>query len=550
MSNEKTTRYSDNDQINQLLHNVVSSVQSFTQQQLKQIETLTEIGTALSAEKHIERLLELIVYEARQLTNADAGTLYIMNPESTELEFAIVQNESMNIYMGGTRGEITWPPVKLYNSEGVPNHQQVSAYVALTGQTINIPDVYHHEGFNFEGTRQFDAKTGYRSKSVLVIPLNNHENEIIGVLQLFNAKDSVTNEIIPFSLESQKMAESMASQAAVALTNNKLIRNLEDLFESFIKLVATAIDEKSKYTGGHIRRVAELTMLIAEHINADKEGPYANVEFTPDEMKELYIAAWLHDIGKIVTPEYVIDKATKLETIFDRIELIKTRYELLKRDLLLQCSDCAQTETSEKLNSQDYETELKKLEEELKFLMNTNIGGEFLPPEKAEHIKEIAKRKIKINGKEENFLTDNEVYNLTINKGTLTSEEREIINNHVVVTYKMLTQLPFPKKLKKVPIYAATHHEKLDGSGYPFHFKSEELPLQTRIMTLADIFEALSACDRPYKKAKTLSECVKILGFMVKDNHIDGQLLQFFLDQKIHIEYGKKELRPEQLDME
>lgn len=547
---QNTTRYSNNDQINQLLQQVVHSVQTFTQHQLDQIETLTEIGTALSAEKHIERLLELIVYEARQLTKADAGTLYIMNSEATELQFAIVQNESMDTFMGGTRGEITWPPVILYSAEGVPNHQQVSAYVALTGITVNIPDVYDYEGFNFEGTRKFDAKTGYRSKSALVIPLKNHESEIIGVLQIFNAKDSITGETIPFSVESQRMAESMASQAAVALTNNKLIRNLEDLFESFIKLVATAIDEKSKYTGGHIRRVAELTMLIAEHINAATEGPYANVEFTSDEMKELYIAAWLHDIGKIVTPEYVIDKATKLETIFDRIDIVKTRYELLKRDLLAQCSESPRSSSRPNLSKEEYDSELAKLDDELHFLINTNIGGEYLPPEKAEHIKEIAERKIWLGGNEQNLLTENEVYNLSVSRGTLTSEEREIINNHVVVTYKMLNQLPFPKKLKNVPIHAATHHEKLDGTGYPFHFKAENLPLQTRIMTLADIFEALSASDRPYKKAKTLSECVKILGFMVKENHIDGQLLQFFLDKKIHIDYAKRELKESQIDLD
>ncbi len=547
----KYIRFTDNEQINQLLHKVVFNVQTFTQHQLKQIDTLTEIGTALSAEKNIDRLLELIVNEARQLTNADAGTLYIMDSDNSVLQFAIVQNETINTFMGGTRGEITWPPVNLVNPDGSPNHQQVSAYVALTGDTVNIPDVYDYEGFVFEGTRKFDHKTGYRSKSVLVFPLKNHENEIIGVLQLFNAKDSITKETITFSKESQLMAESMASQAAVALTNNKLIKNLEDLFESFIRLVATAIDEKSKYTGGHIRRMSELTMLIAEHINNATEGPYANISLNPDEMKELYIAAWLHDIGKIVTPEYVVDKATKLETIFDRIEIVKARYEVLKRDAQLKINQYYDSKTQIKpFSEDDYNRELQELDDELKFLINNNIGGEYLPPEKVEHIKEISNRKIVMNGEEQNLLSESEVYNLSISKGTLNNEEREIINNHVVVTYKMLMQLPFPKKLKNVPIHAATHHEKLDGTGYPFKLKSDQLPLQSRIMAIADIFEALTARDRPYKKAKQLSECVKIMGFMVKDQHIDGQLFQFFLDKKIHIDYALRELNPNQIDLD
>ena len=306
-------RFTDNDQIDRLLNGVVTDVKGFAQTQMNHIMKLTQIGMALSAEKNLEKLLEMIVDEARDFTNADGGALYIVADDETELPFAIVQNESLNRRMGGTCGEIAWNPVKLQAPDGSPNYTNVSAYAALSGEEVNIPDVYDVEGFDFEGTRKFDDKTGYRSKSMLVVPMRNHENDIIGVLQLLNAKDTVTGEVITFSLESQKITESLASQAAVALTNNRLIHNLEDLLESFIKTIAIAIDEKSHYTAGHIGRAAGLSITIAQKINEATEGPYADVHFNPDEMKELRTAAWLHDVGKVTTPEYVVDKATKLD---------------------------------------------------------------------------------------------------------------------------------------------------------------------------------------------------------------------------------------------
>jgi len=273
-----------------------------------QIKHLIQVGVALSGEKNINRLLEIIVEEARKLTHADAGTLYIMSDDEAKLKFAIVQNASMNIHMGGTGGVITWPDVQLTNKDGRPNSANVSAHVALSGKTVNIPDVYHVQGFNFEGTKQFDKKTGYRSKSMLVAPLRNHENDIIGVLQLLNAMDPETGEVINFSPESEEIILALASQAAVALSNSQLIYNLESLFELFIKTIATTIDEKSPYTGGHIRRVVDLTMAIADKINRTGEGVFAAVEFSDDQMRELRMAAWLHDVGKIKIPEYVLDK--------------------------------------------------------------------------------------------------------------------------------------------------------------------------------------------------------------------------------------------------
>ncbi len=537
MDKKSTTGYiqfTDNDQINLLVNRLV------------------QIGAALSAERNLERLFEMIVDEARNFTNADGGTLYIMSDDETELQFAIIQNSTLNVRMGGTGGKITWHPVKLKNPDGSPNYANVSAYAALSDEVVNIPDVYDAEGFNFGGTRKFDAGTGYRSKSMLVVPMRNHEDDIIGVLQLLNSRDTLTGEVITFSLESQKITESLASQAAIALSNSRLILDLEELLESFIKAIATAIDEKSPYTGGHVRRVAELTMVIAKKINETKEGPYAHIYFNEDELRELRIAAWLHDVGKVTTPEYVVDKATKLETIFDRIEILKARFEIMKKEhevaLLKQGIVNQETQGSENLPSSNNDY-VKTLEENLHFLVNANDGSEFMPKEMIEKVKNIAQEQIVMNGKKQPLLTDNEVYNLSIQRGTLNDEEREIINNHAVVTRKMLAQLPFPKKLRSVPDFAGAHHERLDGTGYPLGLKGDQLPLQARIIALTDVFEALTAKDRPYKKGKTLSEAMKIMSFMVKDNHIDSDLFNLFVKECVYLDYAQRELSPQQIDI-
>ena len=555
--NNKThfVSFTDNDRINLLLNNLVHDVKNFTESQLTLIRRLTQIGVALSAEKNIDRLLEMIVDEAQDFTCADGGTLYIMSDDESALHFAIVQNRTLKTHMGGTGGKITWPSVILKNPDGSPNFANVSAYAAISGQVVNIPDVYDAEGFNFQGTRKFDADTGYRSKSMLVVPMRNHENDTIGVLQLLNAQEPLTGKVINFSNECQQMTESLASQAAVALSNTRLIHDLENLLESFISSIASAIDEKSPYTGGHVQRVAKLSLTIAEKINNMTEGPYADVCFDEHPMKELRTAAWLHDIGKITTPEYVVDKATKLETIYDRIETLKTRFEVIKRDHELKVledrlarhyahSDESGSETSGMETDGKNDEFSRKLEEDINFLVNANTGGEFMADEMIEKVKEIASRKWIYDGDECPMLTENEVYNLTIRRGTLTTEERDIINNHAKVTHKMLSQLPFPKKLKNVPLYAAAHHENINGTGYPFGLKGDEISLQSRILALADIFEALTAKDRPYKKGKTLSEALDIMSFMVKDGHIDKDLFELFIREKIYLDYAKKELLP------
>jgi HD-GYP domain-containing protein (c-di-GMP phosphodiesterase class II) len=513
-----------------------------------QIRHLIQIGAALSGEKNINRLLEIIVEEARKLTNADAGTLYIMSDDETTLQFAIVQNNSMNIRMGGSGEVITWPNVNLKNKDGKVNKANVSAYVAFSGETINIADVYHAQGFNFEGTKQFDKKTGYRSKSMLVSPLRNHENDIIGVLQLLNALDPATGEVINFSPESQDIILSLASQAAIALSNNHLIHDLESLFELFIKTITTTIDEKSPCTGGHIRRVAELTMAIAGKINETQQGCFAAVKFSDDQLRELRMAAWLHDVGKITTFNHIIDKKTKLQTVHDRIHEVKTRLKLIKINYLPAAQSVNKEQRADK-SIRNAAQEIRALEKEYQFLLAVDKGKEFLSTEKIAPDEKNAQSEGNTNIEIRPLFSEKEVYNLCVRRGSLNEEERILINNHTLAAHKMLAGLPFPKKLRHVADYAAAHHENIDGSGYPFGLQGDEIPLQSRIIAIADVFEALTARDRPYKKGKNLSGALKIMELMVKDMHLDKDLFELFIKEKIYADYAKRELMPQQADI-
>jgi HD-GYP domain-containing protein (c-di-GMP phosphodiesterase class II) len=542
--------------LGRLLETVVDEVKLYANAQIGHIEKLAQIGLALSGEKNVDRLLEMIVDEARELTFADAGTLYIVDDAGRHLDFVILQNDTMNTRMGGTSGvEITLPSVPMYKEDGSPNHQNVSSYAALTNEIVNIEDVYVAEGFDFTGPRKYDQATGYRSKSMLVIPMQNHENDIIGVLQLLNAKDEETQEVAPFAKEYVDLVASLASQAAVALTNARLIRDLKELLYSFIRSIASAIDAKSPYTKGHIDRVVELTMLIADAVNAAGEGPYGASDLSEDELEELKLAAWMHDVGKITTPEFVVDKSTKLETIFDRVELIKSRFAYIEKSIeadhyrnMARLAQ-AQTSQSEIRRIEDaMHKALEELREERDFVLSCNNPGEFMDDDKIERLRKIAKKTYTRGGERRPYLTENEVENLSIRKGTLTEAERKKIEDHARMTLEMLGELPFPKRLARVPEYAAGHHEKLDGSGYPQGLTKDKLPLQSRILAVADVFEALTARDRPYKKPMKLSMAVKILGFMRKDGHIDGDILDLFLASGAYKAYAEKHLNPDQVD--
>jgi HD-GYP domain-containing protein (c-di-GMP phosphodiesterase class II) len=521
---------------------------------LGRLEQLNHIGIALSKERDITKLLEAILIAAKDVTHADGGTLYRMTEEKT-LKFEIIRNDTLGIAMGGTTGvEIPFYPINLYDKEGKPIHSMVAAYAVHHDRSVNIADAYTAEGFDFTGTQNFDKKTGYRSRSFLTVPMKNHENEIIGVLQLINSKDPVTGAVVPFSDADQHLAESLASQAAIALTNRLLINHLENLFESFISLINAAIDDKSPYTGGHCQRVPVLTMLLADAASGCQVGPLKSFTMTERDRYELKIAGLLHDCGKVTTPVHVVDKATKLQTIFDRVALIDTRFEVVKRDaeiaLLRARLEKLGQGRADAVGEAQLAAGLREIEADREFLRRANIGGEAMRDEDITRVKAIARRYRwrDGDGQRSDFLSEEEVDNLTIRYGTLTPAERAIINHHIEVTIQMLEALPWPRHLKNVAEYAGGHHERMDGKGYPRGLTREQMSVQARCMGIADIFEALTAKDRPYKKGKTLTESLTILGRFKLNGHIDPDLFDVFMWDKVYERYAKQFLDPDQID--
>ena len=515
---------------------------------LSRIEQLNHIGIALSAEQDKTRLLETILSGAQYLTNADGGTLYLLEDE--KLHFKIINNQSLGIEQSDeSSNQIPFPAIPLYDKNGQANQKTVAAYAALTGDTINIPDIHENSEFDFSGTLEYDARTGYNSRSFLNVPMRDHEDEIIGVLQLINPIDKQTTQIQAFSNEDQQLVESLASQAAVAITNQRLIAELKNLMEKFIEVIATAIDDKSPYTGYHCRRVPEIAMLLADAINANTEGPLADFNLDDKQCYELKIAALLHDCGKITTPVHVVDKATKLETIFDRIHLIEARYEILRRDIEIAQLKQQLSNTGVNYDTSALSQQLQQFDEEFEFLKQANKGTEFMAEEAKQRVKQISLRSWQDRqGTTHSLLSDEEIDNLTIAKGTLLESEREVINHHITMTINMLEALPFPKHLCNVPEIAGNHHERMDGKGYPRGLKREEMSIQARLMGIADIFEALTAADRPYKSPMQLSQALKILASMAEEGHIDPDLFEIFVSQKVYLRYAEKNLHPNQID--
>ena len=513
------------------------------------LRKLIEVGISLSAERDHERLFESILIEAMKFCNADGGTLYLRSEEAS-LSFAIMRNGTLGIARGGTTGAMTdMPEIPLFDDNGTENHGNVASHVALTGITSAIADAYETGEFDFTGTKEFDERTGYRSKSFLTLPMKNSEDDVIGVLQLINARDS-NGEIIAFPEEIQPLAEALASQAAVALDNDNLLRGQRELLESFIRLIAAAIDAKSPYTGGHCQRVPVLTEMLAEAACLSQDEAFKDFDLSDEEYYELHIAAWLHDCGKVTTPEYVVDKATKLETLCDRIEGVRTRLEVLKRDAeIAYLKACAEPGADRAACEAAYREALAQFDDDRRFLESVNIGDEFMAEEDQARVAAIAAYRWRNwDGVESAFLSDDEVENLCISRGTLNGKERTIINNHIDMTIEMLEKLPFPKYLSRVPEYAGGHHEKMDGSGYPRGLKRDDMSLPARMMAIADVFEALTARDRPYKKAKTVGQSVAIMARMEADDHIDPDLWRLFLQAGIHTRYGERFLEPEQND--
>ena len=494
-----------------------------------QIKKLNAIGIALSSEHDLNRLLELIVQEARGFTNADGGSLYIK--ENDRLNFVVAQTASLeqrrdhkqafkSVYLPLTKGSI-------------------AGYVAVTGKLLNIQDVYHiPPTVEYRFNKQFDRKTGYRSKSMLVVPMRDHTDEIIGVLQLINSLDG-RGEVVPFKPEYEDLVLSLASQAAVAIRNAKLIQEIKNLFRSLVRYSAKAIDARSPHTAGHSGRVAKYCVRLARAVNEETEGRLGKIHFSPEEIEELRMAGWLHDIGKIGVRESVLEKTTKLNedqmrTIAERFEAIKrarqNEFMQVKLQLLMEGNHAVEIERREA----ELKEELARLDDDLAFLERVNIPGYLEEPDRA-RLKAIAERTY-TNSRGETcyFLTPNEYENLSIVRGNLTPDEYKEIQSHVEHTLSILEKIPFTKDLANIPKHSAAHHEYLDGSGYPRGLKGDEITIQSRIMCIADIYDALSSPDRPYKKAIPLERTLEILREEVRAGKLDGDLVELFIRKKLY----------------
>jgi HD-GYP domain-containing protein (c-di-GMP phosphodiesterase class II) len=515
-----------------------------------QRELLIELAATTNTEEIIERILN----EAISITHSEGGTLYLIDKQGVDnptLTFEIIKNDTLKIYMGGKDGvAIPFPSIPLFKSDGTTNQHNVAAFSANSVEVVNIADVYQSEDFDFSGAREFDKQANYRTKSVLTLPLLNHQNEVIGVLQLINARHPDTGHIIPYSERFIPLLKGLALYAAIALNNQILVQDLKNLLDAFVRTIAKAIDAKSPHTSGHCQRVPLLMELMAEAACQDN-NKYKDFKLNEEEWYELRVSAWMHDCGKLATPDSVLDKSTKLHKMRDGIDLIATRFSVLKHHKkVLYLESCINNPSKQETQKARYLATISELDEKFEFLETSNKGGEFMSDDSKARIIEIAKTKWPdIGGKMQNMLSEDEVYNLCIERGTLTTEERQIINNHMTVTIDMLEELPFPKQLQRVPEYAGGHHEKMNGSGFPRGLTKDQMSIPARMMAIADIFEALTAKDRPYKDPMKISLSLNIMGRMVKDEHIDPDLFELFVKSRVWEKYAKRVLSPEQIDV-
>lgn len=560
----------------------------------EKLSGLVDIGLKLAREQDRTALLRQILFGGRDIAHCQAATLFLKTPEN-RLRFAM---RTLDDALPAFELPLLDP------ATGQPNDHFMSTYAALHNQAVVIDDVYAETRFDMTGTKRFSEESGLRAVSVLTVPLSPREGEVIGVLQFINAVDPDSAAVVPFDAELVGFVQALAAQAAVALDNQNLLLAQKELMDALIRLLAGAIDAKSPYTGGHCERVPELATLLAKEACQVSEGPLAAFSFkTEDEWREFHIGAWLHDCGKVTTPEYVVDKATKLETIYNRVHEVRTRFEVLRRDAEIEHLRALAAGSPPLEAGAVFEARCRQLQDDFAFVAESNLGGEFMSAERMARVRQIGETpwlrhfddRLGLSDAElrryqtepaaalparEQLLADQnhhivprteddvldpqygfqvkvprhlynfgEVYNLSISRGTLSEEERFKINEHIIQTIVMLSQLPLPKHLRRVPEYAGTHHETLIGTGYPRRLTAEQLSVPSRIMAIADIFEALTASDRPYKQTKTLSESIKILWFFKKDKHIDADLFDLFLSSGLYLRYAERFMLPSQIDV-
>ena len=583
---------SDIEEVNELAETMAEMKSSLQQ--------FLAISQALSGEKNFERLLTRILDEARRVSRATGGAILLRSEDDTTLEVAILHGPATE---GGDASSRTPEPVPL-DDGGQGVRGSVAGRTIREGRTLRIDDASRDEQYDLRAARSRFATVGCVLHSLLSVPLRTQQGDVIGVLQLACAEDTpdgtavIREEAVPY-------IEALSSNAAVALDNRRLLKAQKDLLESFIHVVAGAIDSKSPYTHGHCSRVPVVARMLAEAAHESEAGALAGFRLSDDEWYELHLASWLHDCGKVTTPEYVVDKATKLETIYNRIHEVRMRFEVLWRDAMIEYLEASKTEGADpEMLRRRLEQQQAEIREDFEFVAECNRGGEFMSEERLQRIRDLAskswrrhlddrlglsqdemqripdgpapelpvleplladkpeqivprcKESERTAGEDygfqltvpEHMYNRGELYNLSIARGTLTFEERYKINEHIIETIRMLKRLPFPRELRRVPDWAGNHHEKLDGTGYPRGLQAAKLTTPDRIMAIADIFEALTATDRPYMQPKKLSQAIRIMGSMCESGHICPDLFALFLESGVHLRYAEKYLQAGQID--
>lgn len=468
------------------------------------LQKILDIGIALSKEKNRERLLDQILVAVMELTSCDGGTLYIKNGEV--LEFKIMITQSMGVHQGGEREKITLPPVPL-------SEENVCACGVLYRRLINIPDVYKNEYYDFSGPKKYDSMTGYQTKSMMVVPMEDDKGNIIGVMQLINAMDEEGN-VIPFSKEYEQLLSSMGSQAAICLMNMQYAKQIRDMLDSFVRVMSTAIDARTPYTANHTRNMVAYGSRFIDWLNEQNLG----WKFNELEKDVFLMSAWLHDIGKLITPQEIMDKQDRLGENYPKV---MERLEQIRLHTMI-------AQLQGRMKEEEAQKQLIKVEVTKKLVSQVNKIG-VLTEELRGKIDELATWSYEDDeGREHPWITEEEQEQLLIYKGTLTRAERDIMQEHVELTRIMLEEMNFGEDYKNVVTYAAQHHERLNGSGYPKGMREEEIVKEVRLLIILDVFEALTAKERPYKAPIPVEKALEILDKMVQQGEIDGEILELF----------------------
>ncbi|MDZ7375179.1 MAG: HD domain-containing protein, partial [candidate division KSB1 bacterium] len=517
--------------------------------QNQELRQLYDIGIALSAERNPDILLEMILKKSREITHADAGSLYLVEtiehiPENEadyfankQLRFKLAHNDSVDI---------------AFQEKVMPiERQSVAGYVALNNEVLNIPDVYDLPAdAKFAHNKSFDQTIGYRTKSMLVIPMKTHKDEIIGVLQLINRKrhweakltdiSVIEQEVIPFDDKCVDLACSLASQAAISIENTRLYEEIKRLFEGFVRASVHAIEQRDPSTFGHSERVATLSVALAEKVDRVDSGKFKEIRFSRQDIQQIHYAALLHDFGKIGVREDVLVKAKKLfphelDAVKNRFKIIKQATELrVSREKIIYLLKEERQKALALISALDRETRERIMQLDRYFQIICEVNEPTVLNQSGfEMLQQIGSIVFNDNGTPLKLLTSKEIEVLSIPKGSLSREERKEIESHVTHTFNFLQKIPWTSELKRVPLIAGAHHEKLDGSGYPHGWVDEQIPIESKIMTIADIFDALTAWDRPYKRAVPVEKALEIIQWEVNDGKVDGDLFKIFVDARL-----------------